>query len=68
MDKVIITKDWCKKNILLTKTEEYELGDHCTIPTVSCYLPCTDGLIELADDIRKQKMHNPHTKEDILYI
>ena len=61
-----ITKEWCKENILLAKEEEYELGwDQCDVtypcsfPTVTFYLPCTNGLIDMADDIRAQKTGYP---------
>lgn len=66
-----ITREWCEKNIELDPHEDYDFGSDqcyidypCVFPTVSFYLPCTDGLIELADEIRKENGYAPLTESE----
>lgn len=66
-----ITREWCDKNIFLDWDEGYNLDYDvcclkypCEFPTVGFSLIDTDGLIERADEIRKEKGYAPLTESE----
>ena len=63
-----ITKEWCEQNIFLDRYDEPIMDcdeAYISVPvmvaTVQFQLPCSDGLIALADEIRKRDGYPPLT-------